>query len=113
MKSAIRWAVSAVFVTGLACTHMPAQTVPPEFLDLYTMMQGSIKTFNDSTLLAWDGSKPPVIFCAELNTLNSNSGSAILAASNYLSFQREMSGLKAMGVTGVVVNIDYPLLDTA
>ncbi|MEO8663608.1 MAG: hypothetical protein ABI693_34445, partial [Bryobacteraceae bacterium] len=51
-------------------------------------------------------------FSAHLGTLNSNRGSVILGAGNYLSFQRELAGLKALGVKGVVANIDYPILDS-
>lgn len=96
---------------GLVCNCASAQTVPPVYQDLYTEMQGAINSFNTATLALWDGSKPPVTFSAHLLTANSNSGPSILTPGNYTSFLHEMDGLKALGVTAVVVNIDYPILD--
>ncbi|MEO8661517.1 MAG: Ig-like domain-containing protein [Bryobacteraceae bacterium] len=74
-------------------------------------MQTSIASFNNSTLAVWNGSKPAVTFSAHLSTANSNSGATILTPANFNSMTRELGGLKAMGAKGVVVNIDYPVLD--
>jgi fibronectin type 3 domain-containing protein len=112
---ATRVFVVCLAVLGAAFSEkLTGQTPPPvpaAYQDLYTAMQGSIDSFNATTLASWDGTKGPVIFSGHLQTINSNQGVAILDPSNYQSFLVELNGLKALGVTGVVLNIDYPILD--
>jgi fibronectin type 3 domain-containing protein len=108
------WSPSAQSICLITATIgglLQAQTppVPPEYADLDTAMRNSINVFNQSILADWDGSKPPVIFSGHLQTVNSNGGTAILGNTDSLLI--ELNGLKALGVTGVVLNIDFPVLD--
>lgn len=88
-----------------------APPVPPAYQDLYNTMQSSINSFNQGTLARWDGSKYPVTFSSHISTLNSNRGATILTLNAYRAFLMQLNGLKALGVTGVVLNVDYPILD--
>ncbi|MEO8662842.1 MAG: hypothetical protein ABI693_30560, partial [Bryobacteraceae bacterium] len=112
---AIRVLVVCVAVWDVVCVGtLEGQTVAPvpsAYQDLYTALQGSIDSLNATTLASWNGKKSPVVFSGHLQTINSNQGVDILAPSNYQSFLVELNGLKALGVTGAVLNIDYPMLD--
>lgn len=88
-----------------------APPVPPEYQDLFDAMQSSIDSFNQSTLALWNGSKYPVAFAAHSGSLNSNNGPAILTSNGYQSFLVELNGLKAIGVTAIILDINFPMLD--
>jgi fibronectin type 3 domain-containing protein len=115
-KSLLINSLGLFFFWALSLPILSAQTappVPPEYQDLNSSMTGSINSFNQQTLATWDGSKYPVAFSGHLLTLNSGNGPTILLPGAYQSFLLELYGLKAMGMTGVVINMDYPTLDSS
>lgn len=87
-----------------------AQNPPAEYLDLYSSLQQKLATFGETLNSEWDGSKPPVDFCAELLSANANRGLALLGPTAAGGLQLELQSLKETGVTAVSVAADFPIL---
>ena len=87
-----------------------AQNPPADFLDLYSSLQQKLTDFDATVTAQWDGSKPPVAFCAELLTANSNRGVALIGPNALVGLQLELNRLHANGVTAVSMAIGFPVM---
>ena len=87
-----------------------AQTIPPVFQDLFTTLDNDLSSFNTTLNTQWNGVKYPVIFSPQLWNANSNEGPSLLNASALTVIQVQIQELKAMGVQGIEVEVDFPML---
>jgi chitodextrinase len=84
--------------------------VPPSFQDLYTSLDNYLNSFNTTLNSQWNGVKYPVIFSAQLWDASANAGPALISPTALTAVQNELQELKAMGVQGVEVEVDFPML---
>src|SRR6266487_3778897 len=98
--------VLAAFVS--VSSQASAQTVPPEFQDLYTTLTGQINSFASTVSIGSQGVYP-VTYSPQLLSGNSGLGSQLLSPTHYTSTLSEVDSLKAMGANGVTVQIDFPI----
>ena len=87
-----------------------AQSIPADYLDLYSSLQQKLSDFGTTLSAHWDGSQPPMDFCAELLSANGNRGLQLLGKSAVTGMQTEARSLQAMGVTSISVAINFPVL---
>ena len=87
-----------------------AQNPPAGYLDLYSSLQQKLTAFDSAVTSRWNGSKPPVDFCAELRAPGANSVLAGLGENTLGVVQAEIRSLQALGVTTVSVGISFPAL---
>jgi hypothetical protein len=85
--------------------------IPSEYQDLYTSLEKQLNGFHDYLNANWDGSKTNVIYAAELITANGNRGEALLTKESKYSNRLFLDRLQEMGLTGVGIQIAYPLLE--
>ena len=91
-------------------TVITAGSVPSEYQTLYTLLEGKLDTFNQKVKEDWNGSKHPVVFSAGLITANPNTGDALLQAQTFDTTVKYLDRLKDLGVKGIGVDINFPLL---
>lgn len=84
--------------------------VPPEYRELYEMMDGKISAFDARVSAAWDGRPADVAWSAELLTANCNRGRALLDPRAAAGVKLELGRLQALGVKAVTVCIGFPML---
>ncbi|MGD0870561.1 MAG: hypothetical protein ABSB88_13470 [Bryobacteraceae bacterium] len=87
-----------------------AQIPPAVYLDLYSQLQHELTVFDAALASKWNGSKPPVDFCAELRAPGAYSVLASLGENTPAVVQAEIQSLQALGVTTVSVDISFPVL---
>ena len=111
------WAVAASSVpTAVAQEPAALEDVPEEHRSLYTGLQQNLQEFN-TYLDARDEPGAPLederapMFGAELITANAHRGEELLTENGYRGNLLMLDRLQALGVTGVTVQIAYPLLD--
>jgi fibronectin type 3 domain-containing protein len=73
-------------------------------------MGASIAAFDGIVRGSWNGAPAPVVFCTQLSSANSHLGSELLSPTHYSSVLLELDGLKALGVRGISLSVNYPLL---
>jgi uncharacterized protein (TIGR03437 family) len=103
----------------LAATALPlsAQSlVPPEFFDLYPVLQFDLATYQAILRAQWDGSKSPVLLGAEVTPADGYSAIYTGAQNNTLdtyyaqSITPYLNGFQSMGMTTVKFLIQFPML---
>ena len=87
-----------------------AQNPPADYLDLYSTLQQHLTTFDATLTSQWNGSKPPVDFCAELRTPGAANVLLSLGISPTALVEAEIQSLQATGVTTVSLGISFPSL---
>jgi chitodextrinase len=105
--------LSIVLVMRIFCHAASASTpepVPSTYQDLYDQLNTGLTAFNTTLNGLWNGSKSPVVFAANLNNADANSGPQLPAASPYGGAQLEIQAFKALGVQAVMVQIGFPML---
>jgi fibronectin type 3 domain-containing protein len=108
MAVKLRATVISLFLA--ASVIVPAQQpVPTEFQDLYAELQTALTDFRQTINGSWDGTKSPVAFSANLLSVNSSRGPALLAPGYRDSVAYELDGLKALGVTAVSLDVSFPV----
>jgi hypothetical protein len=85
--------------------------VPAKYKALYTRLEGRLATFTKKLDSISDGSAHPVIMSAGLVMANPNSGDALLTPQAYELSVRFLDSLHKLGVKGVALDINFPLLD--
>lgn len=71
----LRWSASVVLL-ALLVAQAP---VPPEYVDLYALLESKLKTTESYLAAHWDGTKYPVVFSTELLAANANQGERVLS----------------------------------
>lgn len=88
-------------------------TVPAEYQDLYTELDGDMKAFDAGISSHWDGKKYPVTYAAELITANGNRGEALLNPRALNGSIALLDRFQELGIRGVVFAVPYPLLSAS
>jgi|SRR5271157_3272989 len=87
-----------------------AQNPPADYADLYSQLQQKLTAFDATVASQWNGSKPPVDFCAELKAPGADRILEALGANTLTDVQMEIQSLQALGVTTVNLAISFPVL---
>jgi hypothetical protein len=88
----------------------PAQSVPSEYEQLYSDMSKKLNDFDIYLNSQWDGTGRNITFGAELLSANCHMGERLLTEENYRGVLVYLDSLQSMGIQGVKIAIDYPLL---
>lgn len=92
-------------------TPSPSAGVPGEYQTLYPKLEGKLNNFIAKVDREWNGSKHPVVFSAGLITANPNYGDTLLTPQIWDMSVKYMDKLQKLGVKGITVDINFPLLD--
>ena len=107
----VRCTLSLCAVVALSVSHpsvMSAQAPPPAYQDLYPVLQSDLDAFNVKLNGLWNGSKYPVIYAADLQNVDGNTGPSLISASSGETLQ--LQELAATGIKGVMVQVEFPIL---
>jgi uncharacterized protein (TIGR03437 family) len=102
----------ALFAGSLTPAALGQLQIPPPpttYQSLFTSLQSQIDTFQGTINAGWNGSKSPVVFSAEMLTVNSNNGVQLLSPNVPNIYREELNRLKSTGVQAVTFNIAFPL----
>ncbi len=110
-SSGIFLSISAVVLTiALSSPSVHAQTVPAPYAGLYSALKGSLDSYEATVDAAWDGTRHPVDFAAELTSASSLLGERIIDPEHLDGVLLELDSLKALGVKAVTVQFAFPVL---
>jgi len=84
--------------------------VPPAFQDLYDSLNADVGAFNTAINGIWSGTKYPVVYAGDLQDADGNAGPSLIGSGYYPSALLELRALKAAGVQGVMVQVEFPIL---
>lgn len=119
---AILLLVALIFGSSPVITHgrrvpagqgegLPAQApVPPEYADLYALVESKLKTAESYLSAHWGGIKHSVVFSTELLAANSNQGEHVLREQAWPSILFNLDRIQFLGVRAVKVAVKYPIL---
>ncbi|MEO8661950.1 MAG: hypothetical protein ABI693_26015 [Bryobacteraceae bacterium] len=103
----------ALFAGSLTPAALGQLQIPPPppatYQSLFTSLQSQIDTFQGTINTGWNGSKSPVVFSAEMLTVNSNNGLKLLSPNVPNTYREELRRLKSTGVQAVTFNIAFPI----
>jgi hypothetical protein len=85
-------------------------TVPEKYQQLFDSIKNQLDNVESSLAKIDSPVKKPVVFSAELITADSNRGEGLLAEQTLKFSQLYLDRLQAIGVTGVKISVQYPLL---
>ncbi|MCS6903309.1 MAG: hypothetical protein NZO41_03415 [Candidatus Bipolaricaulota bacterium] len=103
----LRWSVVAIALLIALTTQPP---VPPEYADLYALLESKLKTAESYLTARWEGTKHPVVFSTELLAANSNQGERVLTERAWESILFNLNRIQLLGVRAVKVAVKYPIL---
>jgi hypothetical protein len=109
--------VGLVFVTGCGGSGgenspPPVQSPPspPEFSTLYEELSTNLSARETKLRAEWDGVQTPVVYAAALLTASSNNGVKLFDPTFRAGNSLTLSRLAALGIQGMVLQINYPIL---
>jgi hypothetical protein len=85
--------------------------VPAEYEGIYVELEEKLEELDAYLDSNWDGETSDTVFSVELINANSNRGEALLEPYNFLACQRTLEALKDLGVTGITLSVQYPVLN--
>ncbi|MBN2027883.1 MAG: hypothetical protein JW854_14115 [Actinobacteria bacterium] len=85
--------------------------VPADYQDTYAELEEKLEELDAYLDDHWDGETSDTVFSVELVNANSNRGEALLKPYNFLACQRTLESLKDLGVTGITLSVQYPVLN--
>ena len=98
----------------MTLSHLYASTapapVPPEFQDLYPVLQTDLDTFQQTLDSLWNKSRTQVGFAAGLLAANSNQGLGLLGPNSQAAVKAELTAMQKMGITTATVTIHFPIV---
>ncbi len=97
-------------VTMAGAPAVALAQVPSEFADLYDELFNDVTEMRRTISQSWDRSRSPVAFSANLMSANSQIGPALLKPDYIDLVRHELEGLKALGVSAILLDIDFPVL---
>jgi len=100
--------MTAVLVPLSASSPPPA--VPPEFQDLYPVLQTDLDTFQQTLDGLWNKVPAQTGFAAGLLAADSNQGSALLGPSTQAAIQADLTAMQNMGITTATISVHFPIL---
>jgi len=103
--------VTAALLAGLSVARGgAAPLVPPEYADLYPVLEAKLKSADTYITPRWNGSKHDVVFSAELLAANSNQGEQLFRDQAWQAVTLNLDRMQPLGIRGVKVAIKYPIL---
>lgn len=103
------WSAALTLCAAAGAQAQSAAPVPATYQSLYSYLESQISTFQTTINSNWSGTKAPVVYSAELLTVNSNSGLALLGPNVRNKYLEELNRLKSVGVQAVTFNVAFPL----
>ena len=103
-------AISAIDATPVLAKR-PGNLIPVEYRQLYNALEADLDDFEATIDSSWDGSTYPVAFSAALSNANSNMGEALLNEQNWINILTLLDLLDGLGVTGISLDINFPLFN--
>ncbi len=110
-------ALSLILVSGCG-TEAPQKEVleespevPAEYEDIYAELADKLQELDAYLEDVQNGGTTHTVFSVELINANSNRGEALLEPYNFLACQRTLEALKDLGVTGITMSVQYPVLN--
>jgi len=85
--------------------------VPAEYRDTYAELEEKLEELDAYLDDSSGGGTSDTVFSVELVNANSNRGEALLEPYNFLACQRTLEALKDLGVTGITLSVQYPVLN--
>ncbi len=101
---------TAAGIQALPSPPVPAPPVPQAFQPLFDTLQGTLTDFQSSLAARWDGQRAGAIIAGELTPATGNLGEQLLEPNNMVLLRQYLDALQAAGVTGIGMQISYPLL---
>ena len=99
---------------GGKVNQMPGTTtVPYRYRSLYNELYTKLDSLRSRVNKGWDGRKSDVSFGVELLVTNSNRGEVLLTDRVFKATRLTLDRLKDLGVQGVALSIQYPILTSA
>jgi hypothetical protein len=86
------------------------QVVPPEYQPLYQEISEKLDTFDKYLNSHSNGTENKITFGAELLPANGHQGEKLLTDENYEGTLIYLDALQSLGVQGVKISINYPIL---
>lgn len=93
-------------------TGTPATTVPEEYRHIYRELDSALTQFEKTLSQKKTGNQGKTTFATELAFANGNIGEALLLPQVFRYNQLLLSCLEELGIKGVALSIQYPLLQT-
>jgi hypothetical protein len=85
--------------------------LPSEYQAIYTLINTQLTTFDSQVLAGWNGAPYSYMTSPQLLTASSDQYTSLLTTDYYtLSVEPELVSLQALGVQGVTIHIDMPIL---
>jgi hypothetical protein len=84
--------------------------VPSEYRRLYDEISGKLDTFDKNLNSLSNGTENKITFGAELLPANGHQGEKLLTEDNYAGTLVYLDALQSLGIQGVKISINYPLL---
>ena len=85
--------------------------VPAAYRDTYIELEAKLEELGAYLDDNSGGATSDTVFSVELVGANSNRGEALLEPYNFLACQRTLEALKDLGVTGITLSVQYPVLN--
>jgi len=85
---------------------------PAEFSQLYEELSTNLSTRENELRADWDGTLAPVIYAATLLSASSNNGVKLFDQTFRAGNSITLSRLAELGIQGIVLQINYPILTT-
>ena len=86
--------------------------VPPEYRGLYAELASKLEEIDAYVDGKWGGEKHGTVFSVELVNANGNRGEILLEKQTLAAVETTLSSLKDLGVRGVTLSVQYPMLNT-
>ena len=83
--------------------------VPATYRTLYNQLAAQIAAIKPGKVPA----KSPTVFATDLTVANSNLGPALLGPNEMTKVDQQLAVFENLGIRGVTIQLNYPLLDTA
>jgi len=85
--------------------------VPEEYRVVYDELDAKLAELDAYLDAKWDGERGDTVFSVELITANSNRGEVLLYQETFAACQRTLQSLHDVGVTGITLSVQYPVLN--
>jgi len=85
--------------------------VPGKYQLIYDELDAKLAEIEDEVSSLWEGQSHDTVFSVELITANSNRGVALLHTETFPSIIKTLDSLQAMGVGGITLSLNYPILN--
>ena len=109
MHRSSAWA-AVLALLGISLLQAQPTLVPPEYADLYGLLENKLQTAENYLSTHWDDTKHSVVFSTELLAANSNQGERVLTEQAWQSILFNLDRIQFLGVRAVKVAVKYPIL---